>query len=418
MSDFDTRERPPYTLFRRPHSRNWQMRFSIPGFPQTRLSLGTADYEEAQRLADRKYQEAEIKAENGLLAGFGSFRAVAKDYVNTLYKQAEERPNRLQNARYSERVVDRYLVPFFGTKAVTAIHYKQLADYTDWRRSYWTTGPGKNKRYSPYQRGGETVEQIAKHEEATDATLKRESHIIRGVFKHAVRKGLIKPGDIPQQEIPKAKTKRRPAFTKEQYLKLLLISEQRIAEAVERPGIMFERGMLHGFISVAAETGLRPKEMFNLNWGHIEGLESDAQIRLGENASIIISAYGKGKEPQRMVPKNDVVSALLTLRKVFAFRFGREPRDDEPVFCNKDRKRITTFNNSLNALLKAAGLKTDAHGRKFSSYCFRHSYATWARQQSPPVDVYTLATNMRTSVAMIEKYYSDAIPEDQAAFLR
>ncbi|MEP2980659.1 MAG: hypothetical protein ABJO86_14295 [Lentilitoribacter sp.] len=60
----------------------------------------------------------------------------------------------------------------------------------------------------------------------------------------------------------------------------------------------------------------------------------------------------------------------------------------------------------------------DQFGEKYSTYSFRHSYATWQLQKSPRVSIYWLAKNMRTSVEMIEKWYSDAVPEDQAVILR
>ncbi|MBS1165545.1 MAG: hypothetical protein H6R00_1570 [Proteobacteria bacterium] len=69
-------------------------------------------------------------------------------------------------------------------------------------------------------------------------------------------------------------------------------------------------------------------------------------------------------------------------------------------------------NVSLNALLEAAKLKTDVFGQVRSAYSFRHTYAT--RQLRKGTDVYTLAINMRTSVRMIEMYYSDVVPEDLA----
>ena len=68
--------------------------------------------------------------------------------------------------------------------------------------------------------------------------------------------------------------------------------------------------------------------------------------------------------------------------------------------------------DSLNALLDAAKLKTDAFDRARSAYSFRHTYAT--RQLRKGTDVYTLAINMRTSVKMIEMYYSDVVPDDVA----
>jgi integrase len=104
--------------------------------------------------------------------------------------------------------------------------------------------------------------------------------------------------------------------------------------------------------------------------------------------------------------------------RAFQRQFGRKPAKDDPVFCNYKGDRMITYNTSLKALLKASNLTADAFGNNFTAYCFRHSYATWALQKSPPVDIYTLATNMRTSVEMIEKWYSDVIPADQARILR
>jgi len=60
-------------------------------------------------------------------------------------------------------------------------------------------------------------------------------------------------------------------------------------------------------------------------------------------------------------------------------------------------------------------LKADAFGRLRTACSFRHTYAT--NQIRDGVDVYTLAINMRTSVRMIEMYYSDIIPEDRAKLL-
>ena len=66
----------------------------------------------------------------------------------------------------------------------------------------------------------------------------------------------------------------------------------------------------------------------------------------------------------------------------------------------------------LDALLSAAGLKEDAFGRKRTAYSFRHTYAS--NQIRKGTDIYTLAINMRTSVRMIEMYYSDVVPDEMA----
>jgi integrase len=163
--------------------------------------------------------------------------------------------------------------------------------------------------------------------------------------------------------------------------------------------------MLNNFIIIAAETGMRPTELFNLDWGHVEGIE-EAMSKPIKDQSITVIAFGKGRKPQRFVPKRGSIRGFEGAWKAFRKQFGRDPEAKDPVFCNQHGERMGSYRKSLNALLEAANLRKDAFGNFYSAYSFRHSYATWALQKSPPVDIYTLAINMRTSVEMIEKWYS------------
>ncbi|MGB0900490.1 tyrosine-type recombinase/integrase [Halocynthiibacter sp.] len=416
MTDLRDRTDLPYRFFKPKNSNRWNMRFSITGFPQIKYALGTSDDDEALALAAEKYQDAAFQARHGILAANGSFRSVAADYVKTLYLIAERNPSKFEAAKRTDAVVKRYFSPFFKTMAITAITHSKLAAYTQWRRVYWTTGPGANQDYEPYERGGKTVHSKAKHEEPKNASLRREDAYLRGVFKHAVGKGLLKPSDVPTQDIPKPKSNKQPAFTKEQYATLYECSLQRLADAQGRPEILYARGMLHHFITLAVETGMRPIELLNLNWKHIEGMDA-ARSQKPEDRKIIILAYGKAIEASRIVPKGTAYSTLDNIRKTYIWRFKTEPTSETPVFCNIQGGRMTTFNKSLNALLDACNLRTDSNGKKFSSYSFRHSYATWALQD-PNVDYMKLSTNMRTSVGMLEKHYSKVIAEDHAAIFR
>lgn len=49
---------------------------------------------------------------------------------------------------------------------------------------------------------------------------------------------------------------------------------------------------------------------------------------------------------------------------------------------------------------------------KRTAYSFRHTYAS--NQIRKGTDIYTLAIDMRTSVRMIEMYYSDVVPDEMA----
>jgi integrase len=405
-----------YTLYQRKDNGSYAMRFSLSGHPQFRFGLGTFDEAEAKALADEKYLETKILAKNNLLTGVASFDALAADYLAILEAKAAKDPSLTKGYRYAKGVVNRYLIPKFGSDPITIIQHKQLMEYVDWRKTYWTEGPGMNEEWIKYKRGGVELARKAPNTEVSVSTLKRESNIIRGVFKQAVREGILKPSDIPRLELGKSQSKKRPAFTKDEYRHLLAVSAQRIGE-VRNKKQRFERFLLHNFMIVAAETGMRTMELFNLNWRHIEGFEEAVKGELSER-SVTIYAHGKGRLPQRFVPRREVISGLQDIHMAYERTFGHPPEPDDPVFVNYKGTRIKSFNGSLRPLLKAANLEADASGNPFTAYCFRHSYATWALQRDPPVDIYWLATNMRTSVEMIERWYSKVIPADQARVLR
>ena len=72
------------TLLKRGDSPSFWARFSIAGQGQIWMALGTADEVEAQRIADKEYGRAIVRAEEGLLAVRSSFEKVARDYIAEL----------------------------------------------------------------------------------------------------------------------------------------------------------------------------------------------------------------------------------------------------------------------------------------------------------------------------------------------
>jgi integrase len=254
---------------------------------------------------------------------------------------------------------------------------------------------------------------------------------MRAVFKHAVRLGYIKEADIPRFDLEAQQRNKRPSFTDAEVARLLAAAEERIAKAslpqvtrnkklaaadwTDRTAFesrtVYERAVLYGFIDVALETGMRPTELFNLNWNHVPRFQEEREKPI-EDRRIRILAYGKGRNPQELVPNVGAIGGFGVLWDAFVAFHGREPKPTDPIFVNATGERAQSFKKSLNALLEATDLKEDAFGRARSAYSFRHTYAT--RQLRKGTDVYTLAINMRTSVKMIEMYYSDVVPNDRA----
>ena len=92
-----------------------------------------------------------------------------------------------------------------------------------------------------------------------------------------------------------------------------------------------------------------------------------------------------------------------------------EPSPDDFVFAHKDGKPIKSFRKSFAALIDTADVGFYGKGNRRTIYSLRHTYATFRLEEG--VGVYTLARNMGTSVAMIERFYGQTRTPDQAAEL-
>ena len=73
---------------------------------------------------------------------------------------------------------------------------------------------------------------------------------------------------------------------------------------------------------------------------------------------------------------------------------------------------MTLYAGQIDNLLNASGLKKSSAGAMRSTYCFRHTYATFRLTEG--VDVYFLAKQMGTSVKMIEDHYGHINPVKNA----
>lgn len=83
------------------------------------------------------------------------------------------------------------------------------------------------------------------------------------------------------------------------------------------------------------------------------------------------------------------------------------------MFCTEEGGMSRTLYYSLiERLLIESGLQASSSGARRSTYCFRHTYATFRLTEG--VDVYFLAKQMGTSVKMIEDHYGHITPVKNA----
>jgi len=69
-----------------------------------------------------------------------------------------------------------------------------------------------------------------------------------------------------------------------------------------------------------------------------------------------------------------------------------------------DRLFPKTHPELFNIILDEVGLKFDREGNRRTAYSLRHTYVCFRLMEG--ADIYQIAKNCRTSVAMIEKYYA------------
>lgn len=175
------------SLFQRRDSPNWWARFSIKGQGQIRIALGTADEVEAQRLAQKEYDRAVVRAEEGLLAVRSSFEKVAREYVAHLRAEVAAGEKKAYVVRDYPPIINRYFIPYFGKKAIDAITSGDVARYHVWRKAYWINGPGAEIRHIEYVRGGKKLFRPVRREVPTTSRLQGEASLLRSLFNFAVR---------------------------------------------------------------------------------------------------------------------------------------------------------------------------------------------------------------------------------------
>jgi integrase len=116
-----------------------------------------------------------------------------------------------------------------------------------------------------------------------------------------------------------------------------------------------------------------------------------------------------GKDKFReLVAASNVATYLERIKEI-----SKAVKPDDFVFtahtglCNN-----TLYSTLIEGLLTESGLLNSSSGSRRSTYCFRHTYATFRLMEG--VDVYFLARQMGTSVKMIEDYYGHITPAKNA----
>ncbi|CAH0343155.1 site-specific integrase [Rhizobium sp. CECT 9324] len=361
------------------------------------------------------------------------FHDVAEEFIEKVCAEAERGERSHYHPTFWPPMIRRFPMAYFENKAVDLITTADVERYLEWRKTYWTNGPGsKIEKIRCEREDGRVFSRPAPRKVAALATMKGEMVILRELFRQAARWGYCKPLELPTIDARKKPDNRRPGFKPEEYEKLVAKSIERINEHHTKlkvikakdgrvwtqkaitEGIRADRVRLHAYIELMANSGLRPTEAKNLTWGDISLFRETRHLPLHQQDARL-AVHGKSKHGNT-VPLYGALSALSMLWDLFVHDMDREPENEDPVFVDENGNSILSFKKSLTALLIAAGLEKDNRGVRRTSYSFRHFYIS--QMLANNVSVHHVARNTRTSLTMIDKHYAQVNTEQIKDFLR
>ena len=376
----------------------WQARIYLGERRYLYRSLKTSKKADAQRDALKLLHQTEFKLAEGLPVITRSFNSVIDEYV--AYRQHDHKQGQLvgrpSTTQHTSTAMLRQIMrvskfwrEFAGSKAIDAVDDKLLRDYVPWRKSYYhrmATIP-KNAKLNP-----------------TDKTLQWELMLGQAMIRFAHEQGYRGNKPLPVSNFVVKLKRVRPAFTLPEYVKLYRALRSWIYGTANDKW-RYTRRLLRDYVLVLANSGIRVGEANNLRWRDVVAFKDD-------HGRSNVQLHVSGKTGARVViPRVAVARYLDRMRQLRG-----SVTDDDWVFAMSDGSQIITLIDQFDKVLINAGLTVNSSGAKFSLYSHRHFYAVMAIQSD--IDIYTIARNMGTSVAMIEQYYGrHATPATRAAKL-
>lgn len=378
----DTQElKTGLVIFRRADvkHRNWYCRIKIPRQDRYKtVSLKTADINAAKDRAFDHDADVRFRIKHEVPIFNRPFSQVAKDFCDFQKERAAAGQISNHRAENVESIVRAQLNPYVGSTQINLVGEDRWLNYPLWRRK---NGKGVNGPVS-------------------DATIRTEMSVLRSIMGFAAGKRYISESQIPKGRIPTAKA-RREEFTPEEYRKLHTFARGWVKRARASAHTWY-RTVTYNFVLIMCNTGMRPPEAKNLRW-------RDIAIRTDEQGRKFVVLVVRGKDKFRqLVAASNVAGYFERIRAI-----AKAAQPDDFVFTTVAGKpALTLYASLISSLLVESGLLKSSSGSRRSTYCFRHTYATF--RLSEGVDVYFLAKQMGTSVQMIEDHYGHINPVKNA----
>ncbi len=374
--------RPGLVIFRRADvkHRKWYCRIRLPDADRYKtVSLKTSDVDAARERAFDQDADVRFRVKHEVPVFNRPFSQIAKDYG--AFQKARVAAGEITFHRW--RVIDSHirtqLNRYVGTVQINLIGHDRWKEYAMWRQA---NGKGRS--------GGKV----------SSGTIRDEMATFRSIMVYAASKRYITDSQVFKGKLPLSKV-RREEFTPTEYRKLHTYARGWVKNA-RTPYNKWFRTVAYNFVLIMCNTGMRPSEAKNLRWRDVE-VKTDKEGR----KFVVLSVRGKGKF-RSLVAGNRVDEYLERIRAI-----SKATKLDDFVFTTYEGGPTKTlYHDLIERLLTDAELLHSSSGSRRSTYCFRHTYATYRLTEG--VDVYFLSKQMGTSVKMIEDHYGHVTPVKNA----
>jgi integrase len=365
-------------LYKRDRSDVWQVRFKLFDMKWHCYSTKHKDLEYARRVASNLYDRSRFAEEMGMPLVAKTFVVVAQACLKQLDMEIEQGIKPRSASDY-QRVIRKYLIPFFGRYNMTSIDIALVRQYELWRNEQMRTVPKAS-------------------------TLMTHATAYSRVVDLAVERGWLSANvPIPRLSRRGQKSVARPGFNREEIQKLLEFMPAWCEGGHRHTGRQIKL-LLRDYVEILLATGMRcGKESMNMLWQHIEWYK-DKDVRYlriwvsGKTGGRwLIAKHRAAQALERLAQRQHAVS--MTLDQVIEAKLAL------PVFAYDDGTQPSGFEGTFKRLLAAAELSKDmSSGQQRTLYSLRHTYATM--ELLAGTDIHTVARQMGTSVLMLEKHYS------------
>lgn len=168
----------------------------------------------------------------------------------------------------------------------------------------------------------------------------------------------------------------------------------------------FRAEQLYFWANLMAYSGLRSNELLTLKHKH---------VHIDEDGDLLIRVVPESDRPRSKVTRRIVVGDLESVgywkdylvwreRNFVPLGFPKMPQPEERVWLDRHGEPETKqIQQRFHSLLRNNNIHTDADGNRLTAYSLRHTYCVRKLRQGVPV--YTIATNMGTSVERIQRNY-------------